>query len=529
MGPHVLGSRRQPRPRALEHLPVAIPEEGEEAIFSGSAVVDHKNTSGVGTRRNPPMVAIYTSARPDDQNQALAYSTDRGRTWTKYAGNPVLDDDDREFRDPKVFWHEPEREWRMVAVKAVQHKVAIYRSEDLKAWTHLSDFGPANADGGVWECPDLFPLEVDGKRHKTKWVLLVSLNPGGIAGGSGMQYFVGDFDGTRSAPTTAVLHARGHAVRGLRRQTTALDDDRRRVRRRAGAGNSGPQAVAGYPGSGLANSFHGPTSRTGTLTSPAFTITRPYLNFLVGGGNHPHDPTTVDAPPPAGAVFADFEGASYGAWTATGDFAGTRPSRRRRPPGERIVNTFIALTRTATPTGADHLARVQDHQGLHQLPGRRRLPPLHPGPAGRRRRRRADDHRPRGRHAQLANWSVGDVRARGRGSRSSTRTPAAGATSTPTTSSLGPAGQSAPTRRRSTCSSTARSCAPRRPGQRNARLGLLEPPRLRGRQAQIQVVDRNSGGWGHILADNFAFADARRWRPNSASAGSTTARTTTPP
>ena len=216
-----------------QHLPVAIPEEGDEAIFSGSAVVDHKNTSGFGTRRNPPMVAIYTSARPDDQNQSLAYSTDRGRTWTKYAGNPVLDDADREFRDPKVFWYEPEREWRMVAVKALQRKVAIYRSKDLKAWTHLSDFGPANAVGGAWECPDLFPLEVDGKRHKTKWVMLVSLNPGGIAGGSGMQYFVGDFDGTRFTADDAVLLARGRRVRGLRgRGLRRVDGDRHRVRLR---------------------------------------------------------------------------------------------------------------------------------------------------------------------------------------------------------------------------------------------------------------------------------------------------------
>ena len=179
-----------------EHLPVAIPEEGDEAIFSGSAVVDHGNTSGFGTRRNPAMVAIYTSAYPDDQEQSLAYSTDRGRTWTKYEGNPVLDDPDREFRDPKVFWYEPADEWRMVVVKAVQRKVAIYRSDDLKEWEHLSDFGPANAVGGVWECPDLFPLPVDGKRKRQKWVMIVSLNPGAIAGGSGTQYFVGDFDGT---------------------------------------------------------------------------------------------------------------------------------------------------------------------------------------------------------------------------------------------------------------------------------------------------------------------------------------------
>src|SRR5688500_14943861 len=99
-----------------EHLPVAIREEGREAIFSGSAVVDKQNTSDLGTRKKPPMVAIYTSAYsdPNDQAQSLAYSTDRGRTWTKYAGNPVLDDDDPEFRDPKVFWYEPEQKWVMV-------------------------------------------------------------------------------------------------------------------------------------------------------------------------------------------------------------------------------------------------------------------------------------------------------------------------------------------------------------------------------------------------------------------------------
>src|SRR5688500_18501657 len=158
-----------------EELPVAIPEEGDEAIFSGSVVVDHRNTSGLGTRENPPMVAVYTSATPGDQAQSLAYSTDRGRTWRKYAGNPVLDDPDREFRDPNVFWYAPERKWVMVVVKALQHKVAIYESRDLKRWEHLSDFGPANAVGGAWECPDLFPLPVDGKRKRTKWVMLVSL------------------------------------------------------------------------------------------------------------------------------------------------------------------------------------------------------------------------------------------------------------------------------------------------------------------------------------------------------------------
>ena len=108
----------------------------------------------------------------------------------------MIDIGSREFRDPKVFWYAPAKEWRMVAVIANEHKVLIWRSADLKQWTRLSEFGPRNATGGLWECPDLFPLAVDGDRRNVKWVMLVSLNPGGIAGGSGTQYFVGDFDGT---------------------------------------------------------------------------------------------------------------------------------------------------------------------------------------------------------------------------------------------------------------------------------------------------------------------------------------------
>src|SRR5688500_10979187 len=145
-----------------EQLPVAIPEADGEMVFSGSAVVDRENTTGFGTKRNPAMVAIYTAARPGSQAQALAYSTDRGRTWTRYAGNPVVDVGSGEFRDPKVFWYAPERKWVMVVVKALEHRVQLYSSPDLKQWTHMSDFGPANAVGGAWECPDLFPLAVDG-------------------------------------------------------------------------------------------------------------------------------------------------------------------------------------------------------------------------------------------------------------------------------------------------------------------------------------------------------------------------------
>ncbi|MGO4584842.1 glycoside hydrolase family 32 protein [Arthrobacter sp. 2RAF6] len=182
---------------------VAIPCDEQEAIYSGSAVLDVHNTSGFGTPDSPPLVAIYTSAYTarsplgGRQAQSLAYSTDDGMTWTKYAGNPVLDRASAEFRDPKVFWYDGAAGsyWVMVAVEAQDREVVIYKSSDLKSWDYLSSFGPANATAGVWECPDLFELAVDGNAENSKWVLIVNLSPGGIAGGSGGQYFVGEFDG----------------------------------------------------------------------------------------------------------------------------------------------------------------------------------------------------------------------------------------------------------------------------------------------------------------------------------------------
>jgi sucrose-6-phosphate hydrolase SacC (GH32 family) len=176
-----------------EHLPVALREEDGIMIFSGSAVVDWKDSSGLCGGR-PCLVAIYTGHTKERQTQNLAFSTDRGRTWTKYRGNPVLDPGLKDFRDPKVFWHEPASRWVMVTVLADKHQVRFFGSPDLKTWEVLSDFGPAGATGGVWECPDLFPLAIEGDSG-TRWVLDVDLNPGGIAGGSGGQYFVGHFDG----------------------------------------------------------------------------------------------------------------------------------------------------------------------------------------------------------------------------------------------------------------------------------------------------------------------------------------------
>jgi fructan beta-fructosidase len=194
-----------------KHLPLALSEQGEVMIFSGSAVVDSSNSSGFGKDDQPPMVAIYTGHREETkhakrvEDQRLAYSNDGGRTWAHYSGNPVIDIGSPEFRDPKVFWHEPTNQWIMVVVLSKEKKVRLYASHDLKKWTQLSEFGPAGAwrDPIIWECPDLFPLEVEREPSATKWVLIVNINPGGPAGGSGSQYFVGEFDGTRFTPDDA--------------------------------------------------------------------------------------------------------------------------------------------------------------------------------------------------------------------------------------------------------------------------------------------------------------------------------------
>ena len=178
-------------------LPVAIACDDSHAIFSGSAVVDYFNTTGFGTLENPAMVAIYTAHKHDDSHQAqtLAYSIDEGLTWVKYEGNPVLDLQLSHFRDPKVTWDRTTESWLMTVVLPKERKTSFYSSKDLKKWAHLSDFGPVGAVEGDWECPDLFPLFVDGDESKIKWVLVISINPGGLTGGSGMQYFIGDWDG----------------------------------------------------------------------------------------------------------------------------------------------------------------------------------------------------------------------------------------------------------------------------------------------------------------------------------------------
>jgi sucrose-6-phosphate hydrolase SacC (GH32 family) len=285
-------------------LPVALPATPDEAVFSGSVVVDTANTSGFGAPGAPAMVAVYTSWYPATgiQAQSLAYSTDRGRTWTRYAGNPVLDIGSREFRDPKVFWDGDRRRWVMVVALATERRVSIYTSPDLKRWTHRSDVGPLGAVGGVWECPDLFPLDVDGDPAKRRWVMLVSMNPGSVSGGSGMQYFVGSFDGERFVPRPEQPNAApaGDVVADLEggRWPTGWQVGGSAFGPAPATGTlPGQHPVSGHLGTGLVNSFVGGDGTTGRIVSPPFTITRRWLSALVGGGRHPRGepgPTTVD-------------------------------------------------------------------------------------------------------------------------------------------------------------------------------------------------------------------------------------------
>ncbi len=178
-----------------EELPIALYPDNLGNIFSGCIVVDKNNTSGFKSGSESPLVAVFTHQNPTNnkQTQSLAYSNDKGRTWSKYENNPVLENNDKiDFRDPKVSWHEETQKWIMVI--AAGDEIMFYSSPNLKDWEYKQSFGKAvGAHGGVWECPDLFKIK--NENGQETWALLVSINPGGSNGGSGTQYFLGDFDG----------------------------------------------------------------------------------------------------------------------------------------------------------------------------------------------------------------------------------------------------------------------------------------------------------------------------------------------
>jgi fructan beta-fructosidase len=522
-----------------EEQPLAIPQtfnsEGQsiEDIFSGSAVVDTNNTSGFGTKANPPMVAIYTSAYTGAhptlagiQAQSLAYSVDEGQTWTKYSGNPVLDISSREFRDPKVFWYAPAKEWRMVVVRSVERKADIYGSPNLKDWTHLSEFGPAGAVGGVWECPDLFPLAVDGDPANVKWVLVINLNPGSIAGGSGGQYFVGDFDGTTftsdepatyTPPAGTVIQDFEAATFGSWTTTgTAFGPGP------AAGGIDGQQAVTGYEGQQLANSFHNGDGTVGTLTSPDFTVNQSYLNFLIGGGNHPNAPgTQLSSEPPEGTLlfegfeFPDDTNLAEAGWTLTGDFLPDRnPSTAG---GEGYIGRKLLNTWEGGPLGDDNQGtlsspafEITDNYLNFLLGGGGRSD-------GSLQAELVVDGQvvktATGSNDGILNWKNWDVSAyRGQEAVLRIKDQATGGWGHLTFDHpvLGPTA-ALPRSVETTVNLVVDGQIVRTAtGSDSETLDWVgwDLRDLEGERARIQIIDNNTGGWGHVLADQFTFANA---------------------
>ncbi|MGC4982885.1 GH32 C-terminal domain-containing protein [Streptomyces sp. DT193] len=510
-----------------KQLPLALAHDDKEMVFSGSAVVDWDNTTGFGTKKNPAMVAIYTSYSKSTgiQAQSLAYSTDRGRTWTKYQGNPVLDIGSKEFRDPKVQWYAPTKSWLMTVSLSTEHKVRFYSSKNLKDWSLLSDFGPSGATGGVWECPDLFPLAVDGDKKKIKWVLVVNINPGGIAGGSAAQYFIGDFDGkkftaddkgTYTPPPGNVMQDFEGADFGSWTSTgTAFGQAPT-----AGA-VEGQGTVAGFDGKGLANSFHSGDATTGTLTSPPFTVDSKYLNFKVGGGRHPHMPGTVmeQGPPPAGTVIADFEGGTYGDWTTTGDAFGTTPATGTLPNqmevsgflGSGLVDSFLNGDSTTGTLTSPEFTIDKDYVNFLIGGGN------HP----------ADSDNPTavellvdgkvvrsttGQDGEALNWASWDVRDLA-GKKAQIKIV------DDNTSGWGHLNvdhimlsdtQAQPVSQETSVNLIVDGKVVRSATGSNSETldwASFDMRPYAGKEAQIQIVDMNTAGWGHILADQFTAAD----------------------
>lgn len=198
-----------------EELPDALFPDEHGTMFSGSAVIDYENTSGFGKKGTPAMVAIYTADNPEKQIQCIAYSLDKGRTWTKYDGNPVIDSkakwNSKDTRDPKVFWHKPSNKWVMVLNERDGH--SIYNSDNLKDWTYESHVT------GFWECPELFELPVDGNKNNTKWVMY---------GASG-TYMLGSFDGKKFTPEAGKYYYSTGSIYAAQTFTDIPESDGRRI------------------------------------------------------------------------------------------------------------------------------------------------------------------------------------------------------------------------------------------------------------------------------------------------------------
>ncbi len=554
-----------------KELPVAIPATSTIGIFSGSAVVDKNNSSGFGTPGNPPLVAIYcvayfaASTDPKDgsvipagtQAEDIAFSTDRGRTWTPYANNPVINPlkdpsiDPANFRDPKVFWYDPGQEWIMAVALSSQHIIRFYSSTDLKNWTKLSDFGPANAVGGVWECPDLFELPVNGgpdheqnvqsgagdqskKPGNDKWVLVVNVNPGAVAGGSGAQYFIGEFDGKQftadntfdpSTPPPGIVFQNfesSNSFATLGWTTTGAF---------VGQGPVKETGPTGFLGSQLVDTFFGGDTSEGTATSPTFNINGKYIDFLVGGGNHPHDPNTSDTPPPGNLLFpgGDFEftvpGTTYEqlGWAATGGLV-NQPVATGAIGGQQFVSGFDGKGLADTFTNGNDSAQgtltsssfTVSHPyinflvggGNHPYPGNNDATAVLLIVNGKVVRSAT------GQNDELLNWVSWDVRQfKGQTAQIEILDENSGGFGHINVDEF--MGADSPALPRSTETTVdlvingkiVRSAT----GQNSGNLQWVSwnVAEFRGSTAQIEIIDKNTGaqGWGHLFADEIVFSN----------------------
>lgn len=287
-----------------KEMPIVLYPDDKGMIFSGSAVVDWRNSSGFGSKENPPIVAMFTYHNQElanktvitHQSQAIAYSLDKGRSWIKYDKNPVVKNPGIvDFRDPKVMWDDENQQWVMVL--AQKNYIGFYTSSNLKEWQHVSNFGENyGAHGGVWECPDLIKLNIEGT-DEYAYALLVSINPGGPNGGSATQYFVGDWNGKEfildsqqadSLKVRGTIFPHGDLIddfeEGFDNWTISGDAFLQQPTR---GSHAGQWPIEGFVGEYLANSFSKGDEPRGELVSAPFEIKQKYINFYVAGGFEP--------------------------------------------------------------------------------------------------------------------------------------------------------------------------------------------------------------------------------------------------
>lgn len=260
--------------------------------YTGSVVVDTANTTGFGTGDDTVAVAVYTihNKTTGIETQGISSSTSTDfKYFNYYNDNPVIPSTSNDFRDPSVFWDTQFNRWAMAITRPGEHRIEIYSSPDLKNWTKQSSFGPLGARTGAWEVPDLFQLPLDGNQENKKWVMICGMGP------NRGQYWVGDFDGNTFTPDAITLAyltdgtgISGEVFENFERsnyETWTVEG----TAFRSGPANgtlSGQMDVSGYLGNYLLNSFNGGDVTTGKLTSNQFTLTKPFINFLISGGNH---------------------------------------------------------------------------------------------------------------------------------------------------------------------------------------------------------------------------------------------------